>query len=1662
MPKLSVVIPTLNCIHLLPAHVDSMKSWLGLADEIVVVDSFSDDGTPAYLKKHLKHRNVRILSHPRGLYQSWNFGISQTTGDWVYVSTVGDSITKTLLQHLCQVGESLECDVVASRPTFINVNNTPASRQIWPIDHILKSASGRKPLRLGGPETFLFALYSIPCAVLGSSASNVYRGSHLRERPFPTEFGTVGDTAWSLRYGLTTRYGFTPEIGSYFRLHPKAYSASEYAVNNLVLKMADYAVTTLTRSDHAAETTAAIAKCQLIETASAIVRKLRTNVESPITSSAAPSPVASVTVVPAEPDMSVVRSVKPAVKIVGREITKPRTLNLQAIDICNSRCVMCNIWKDGKREKMGLDELRRYLTNPFFSEVGHVGVTGGEPTLRTDLVDLYRMLPDCLPKLAGTSFITHGMQTARAVDFYTSIHDEYRKRKLNFEGMVSIDGVGPVHDLVRGRKGAFEAASQTLLALKQRNVRVIAACTVVRSNVYGLHDLLDWGKSNDVYVRFRVAEFIRRLYNEPCGDEIRSFDHREIRHLVSFFHLLLTEYETDETIKKTYHSILSLLTGGERLIGCSYRKGVAVNVDSRGGVASCAPKGEAFMMSDDLAAVDSRLDEQRKDVAKKHCAQCIHDYHDDWNQIALKEVTDARGRYRDLYEIADERLTTPELPVETLELGAMSQILLAGWYGTETAGDIAILRGIISEYLHVNPRLNFRLLSLYPYYTRTTLSEWPAELRTKVQVMDYVSEAAWQATVECDALVMAGGPLMDIGETQKILCLFKRFADLGKPRVVEGCGIGPLNQVGYRWNVCRIARLATKISVRDQASRDMLRSFGIEKLVEVRMDPATTFIRAQEVRYHGSESRIIRCFLRELTAEYPQALTPAQAMAGLAALLQKLLSWYPDHRIELWAMHHFPVGYDDRLFAQKLVKQIGNPRLTCVWKPRTPREILEAMAAAEFCVCMRFHSCVFASEVGVPFVAIDYTAGGKIKGFLDDVRQASRLCALGALDALDHPGFTAKLSNSAECQMIPNRAGVEHEKRPVILHIIQRVTGGGGARAMIALAKYSHRSAALHHEIVSLLPADEVGMAVANEADVTVVDQPAERDLRARMAAADVVLVHWWNVPELSELFRRDLPPMRLALWLHVGGYHSPQILTRELLSFADLSVACSPHTYAHPVFTSAEGQAGPSRSAMVLAGAEFARLQGITARAHDGFRVGYVGTVDPVKMHGDFVAMSCAVNVSNVKFVVCGGGDPEWLSEQARERGRISSFEFKGSVENIRDVLETLDVYGYPLCADTYAAAELNLQEAMYAGLPVVTFPHGGIGRLIRHGETGLLVNSADEYTRAIEELYRNPAERARLGRNAAQFARAHWGAENAAREFNQYFHQLLILEKRERIWGEREQWPSGGRDVHQNLAIHPGVRMFVESVGEAKLFLQSLTSTRAEDLLQAEEQIAAMPRLMHYTGILAYRNAWPKDPFLQLWTGLGFLRSGNFKFAIGCFQLAAYYGLTHWRIHWYRALAAERAGALAEALAAVALVQKAAPDFRPALSMRQRLSSAPTFRETNAPARSPADVVLSNVEQAERFLRQGLPMKARERLQAALEIMPHQVGLMEILCDLECRLGNLDAARLLFGKISQSEPARATPRMKSIRLVLGASSERRSDLVRPSSSLLHQPASI
>jgi hypothetical protein len=227
MLPLGVVIPTKNSMPYLPAHLEAMRAWQDLAQEIIVVDSLSGDGSVDFIKTRLSHPNVRFLSHPPGLYQSWNHGIANVTQTFFYIATTGDTITRAGLEQLVAVAESFSADVVISKPRFAARDGLPAEDIRWPIDDIIATLNITTPRALAKLEAVIFAVANVTGALLGSSASNLYRAETMRRLPFPTDFGTGGDGAWGLLHAAEVAWAVVPEIFSTFLIHPTNASDAE-------------------------------------------------------------------------------------------------------------------------------------------------------------------------------------------------------------------------------------------------------------------------------------------------------------------------------------------------------------------------------------------------------------------------------------------------------------------------------------------------------------------------------------------------------------------------------------------------------------------------------------------------------------------------------------------------------------------------------------------------------------------------------------------------------------------------------------------------------------------------------------------------------------------------------------------------------------------------------------------------------------------------------------------------------------------------------------------------------------------------------------------------------------------------------------------------------------------------------------------------------------------------------------------------------------------------------------------------------------------------------------------------------------------------------------------------------------------------------------------
>ena len=468
-----------------------------------------------------------------------------------------------------------------------------------------------------------------------------------------------------------------------------------------------------------------------------------------------------------------------------------------------------------------------------------------------------------------------------------------------------------------------------------------------------------------------------------------------------------------------------------------------------------------------------------------------------------------------------------------------------------------------------------------------------------------------------------------------------------------------------------------------------------------------------------------------------------------------------------------------------------------------------------------------------------------------------------------------------------------------IVHLVPKICQGGGTASPLNIARQLQHRGSSNHTFVSLAKADPETVKSFNKEAFLIIDAPSHKQLDKLLEQADIVQVNWWNTPEMAALFARALPPSRLILWSVVTGDAPPHVISDELLAKVDHFVACTPYSMELP---SVKKLSNPSKKQFIHIPANFNRLSNLRKKEHEGFNIGYIGTIDYSKMHRDYLAMCKSLDIPDARFLVCGLGrslcDLKDQSIKLRMRDR---FRFFGYIEDIAEVISEMDAYGYPLNENTFAAAELNLQEVMWAGLPIVSSPYGGVPFLIQHEETGLLVDNDKDYRLAMEYLYHNPTERERLGKNAAAYARQHFDPEISANRFEKLYEKILFRPKTIKT-------PVAKNLTYSGLANTSGAKLLIQSIGDsAKDLRLSMENQNLLDVWKADKEIAKSDDLFHQGCIIQFLHAYPTDPWLNFWNGLIEFERKNIGDAYDSWSQAVRFDINCERIFYYLGLAAD-----------------------------------------------------------------------------------------------------------------------------------------------------------
>lgn len=129
-------------------------------------------------------------------------------------------------------------------------------------------------------------------------------------------------------------------------------------------------------------------------------------------------------------------------------------------------------------------------------------------------------------------------------------------------------------------------------------------------------------------------------------------------------------------------------------------------------------------------------------------------------------------------------------------------------------------------------------------------------------------------------------------------------------------------------------------------------------------------------------------------------------------------------------------------------------------------------------------------------------------------------------------------------------------------------------------------------------------------------------------------------------------------------------------------------------------------------------------------------------------------------------------LEEIASHDGVSSHLRFTGERNDVQRLMSAMDIVALP---SEYEACSMAIIEAMALGKPVVATRAGGNPELIRHGETGLLIERNQEMlANALITLLSSADRRIAMGRAAQQRAREHFSAQVMVTDVEALYHEV------------------------------------------------------------------------------------------------------------------------------------------------------------------------------------------------------------------------------------------------------------------------------------------------
>ncbi|EKD44371.1 MAG: Radical SAM [uncultured bacterium (gcode 4)] len=194
---------------------------------------------------------------------------------------------------------------------------------------------------------------------------------------------------------------------------------------------------------------------------------------------------------------------------------KVKSVNLMITNRCNSRCNMCNIWKNQVYEDIDLLSLLKLFSREEFSDVQDLSISGGEPLLKKDINIFATSLVRLNHNLKLFFVNSNGLLPKKTFELAKELVSTARivNPELKVVFSISVEGPKEIHERIRGR--SYDVAIETiclLQTLSSDKFEVLVSMTIQKENANHIIDVRSLAKSLGGGFTFRFADFSDNYY----------------------------------------------------------------------------------------------------------------------------------------------------------------------------------------------------------------------------------------------------------------------------------------------------------------------------------------------------------------------------------------------------------------------------------------------------------------------------------------------------------------------------------------------------------------------------------------------------------------------------------------------------------------------------------------------------------------------------------------------------------------------------------------------------------------------------------------------------------------------------------------------------------------------------------------------------------------------------------------------------------------------------------------------------------------------------------------------------------------------------------------------------------------------------------------------